>query len=52
MEGIWKESVISCFKMLPRYLSGKTEENNENFSEDGRPPGRDLKWDLSHKKEE
>jgi hypothetical protein len=30
LEWIWKESLVSQFNVLSRYLTGGTEENHEN----------------------
>jgi hypothetical protein len=40
---MWKEAVVSQFKVLPQNLRGETEEKYEKpHSQDSRSPGRNL----------
>jgi hypothetical protein len=42
LERIWKEAVAAYFKTLLRQLSGGTEENHVNQSQESRSTGQDL----------
>jgi hypothetical protein len=42
LEKIWKEAVMTKFKVLSWYLPGGSEENHKNLSQDSQSPSQDL----------
>jgi hypothetical protein len=42
LERIWKEAVVTYFKVLSRRLPGWAEENHKILIQDNRPSDRDL----------
>jgi hypothetical protein len=43
LERVWKEAIVTYFKILPRHLTGGTEENHgKPQSQDIRSPDCDL----------
>jgi hypothetical protein len=47
---ILKQMAMTSIKILPPYLSGKTEGNHENLSKNGPSPGLDVNYGLPHMK--
>jgi hypothetical protein len=43
---MWKDTAVSCFKTLPKYLRAETEENHQ-VTQDNRRTGSELSCDLS-----
>jgi hypothetical protein len=44
LEGMLKESAVAKFQLVPRNISGRTEENTKNLSQDSRCPVRNSNW--------
>lgn len=48
LEGMWKEPTEAVY----RHLSGETDENHRNLSQNNRSPDLDLNRDLPNTKQE
>jgi hypothetical protein len=50
METMWRETAVAYFKAPSQNLSGWTEGNNENLSQDSKSPGEESNPELMNTK--